>query len=224
MAETLIHIFNKILDFLFPKKCLGCGTRNVFLCDNCLKLLPLIEAPLFGIKIDGVKEIFASTYYESEIVKKAIRLLKYHGIKSLAKPLANLIYLRLGSAILENAVNPNKSLMIPIPLSQNKLRKRGYNQTKLIGQTLSDKLSISFNSNVLYKIRETLSQVEIKDRSKRIENMLGAFMVKNPEAVKGKNIILVDDIVTTGATLKDAARALKQAGAKKIIAVVVAKG
>jgi len=79
-------------------------------------------------------------------------------------------------------------------------------------------------TNVLYKIKETISQVEIKDRNKRLKNIQGVFAVKNSEIIRNKVIILVDDITTTGATLNEAGRVLKQAGGKKIIGLTVAKG
>ncbi len=218
MAEKLIHIFKGFLGLLFPQKCLGCGTKNVILCDKCLNSLP--EAP-----VTEMRGIFAATSYQDEIVKKAIRLLKYHGIKSLAEPLAELIYRRLKEIRfpLGNRISKSDCMIIPIPLSKKRHRERGFNQTELIGRFLSDKMSIRMAANVLYKIKETISQVEIKDREKRLKNLEGAFEVKNAEIIKNKNIILIDDIATTGATLSEARRILKTAGAKKVIGLVVAK-
>jgi len=213
MAEKLIHIFKKILNLLFPQKCIGCGAKNEILCCKCLTKLPP-PPELYGI---GSHKIFAATSYHDEISKKAIWLFKYKGVKILAEPLAELMYRRfLGTHIAD-------SVIIPIPLSKNKLRKRGYNQAELLAKCLSDKLSVKIISDVLYKIKDTSSQVEIKDRKKRLKNLEGAFKVEGPEKIAGKTIILVDDISTTGATLKEAGHVLKNAGAKKIIGLVVAK-
>ena len=85
-------------------------------------------------------------------------------------------------------------------------------------------MSVRFLPDVLYKKKDTVSQVEIKDRKKRLENVKGVFAVKNPEAIKNKVIILIDDVTTTGATLAEASHILKQSGAKKVIGVVVARG
>ncbi len=144
----------------------------------------------------------------------------------MAEPLAELIYKRLREVRLRSEIERSRTsiIIIPIPLSRKRLRQRGYNQSELLGKFLSDKLSVKISSNVLYKTRETISQVEIKDRSKRLKNLQGAFEVKNPETIKNKSVILIDDIITTGATMAEASRVLKKAGAKKVIGLVVAKG
>ncbi|MFH0803848.1 MAG: phosphoribosyltransferase family protein [Candidatus Tagabacteria bacterium] len=224
MAEKLIHIFKEFLGILFPQKCLGCGTKNVILCDKCLNSLPFPEDRPWNLQGRSSGLIFSATSYQDEIVKKAIRLLKYHGIKILAEPFSDLIFKRIVMTLPEFMRDMNKTLIIPIPLSKKRHRERGFNQTELIGRFLSDKMSIRMANNVLYKIKETISQVEIKDREKRLKNLEGAFEVKNAEIIKNKNIILIDDITTTGATLSEARRILKDAGAKKIIGLVVAKG
>ncbi len=226
MAEKLIHIFKGFIEFLFPKKCLGCGVKNVIFCDKCLDSLPFSEEEFGDTKSAFGRQILAATSYKNDVIKKAIRLLKYHGIKILAEPLAELIYRRLWEVRLRSEIERSRTsfIIIPIPLSKKRLRKRGYNQSELLAKFLSDKMSIKMGADVLYKIKETVSQVEIKDREKRLENLQGVFGVKNPELVKNKSVILVDDITTTGATLNEAKRVLTQAGAKKVIGLVVAKG
>jgi len=225
MAVKLIHIFKEFLAFIFPSKCIGCGRKNIIFCDTCLASLPDILSPENAW-------IFSATSYQNDLARKAIKLLKYQSVKILAKPLAELIYARLPNFLKEtrfpsgNRVSKFQSdcLIIPIPLSKKRFRQRGYNQSELIAKILSDKMSVKMVTDVLYKIKETVSQVEIKDREKRLKNLEAAFAIKNPEIVQGRNIILVDDITTTGATLNEARRALKQAGAKKVIGLVVAKG
>lgn len=221
MTEGLIHIFRAILGLIFPQKCLGCGIQGGFLCDKCRVSLP----ECFETGFNNPK-IFSATLYENDIVKKAIRRFKYHGVKSLAEPLGQLVFrrLKMKDAGLKDIGYPSGAIIIPIPLSRKRLRRRGYNQSELMGKFLSDKLSVNMRTDVLYKIKETISQVEIKDRNKRLENLRGAFEVKNPDAIKNKTVILIDDIVTTGATMKEASRVLKNAGAKNVIGLVVAKG
>ena len=145
----------------------------------------------------------------------------------MAKPLAGLIYERL----LEDLSEVEPDIIVPIPLSQQGLRKRGFNQAELIAKHLSDMLStsdvgqknIGCYTNVLYKNKSTISQVEIKDRKKRLKNLNGAFSVKNSELIKNKVILVVDDVSTTGATILEARRALLARGAKEVYGVVVAK-
>lgn len=118
-----------------------------------------------------------------------------------------------------------KPLLIPIPISKKRFRKRGFNQTELIAQQMSFidmGESFTLTTNVLYKIKDTPSQMSIKDKRKRLHNLRGSFVVKNAALVRGKNVILLDDILTTGATLREAKRTLRAAGARKIICFALA--
>lgn len=201
-------VINSFLNLLFPSKCLGCGKENEILCPECLKR---IDYPT----ILKSNNILAATDYNDELAKKAIWLLKYRGIKQIAEPLAELIKQRtLGKIKIKNPV------FIPIPLSPKRLRGRGFNQSELIAKYLSDTII----TNVLYKTKETVSQVSIKDREKRLNNLKGSFAVKNAELIKDKNIILIDDVSTTGTTIGEAKKVLKEAGAKRVIGMVVARG
>ena len=163
-------------------------------------------------------KILAAISYKSKLTKKAIWALKYKGAKKLAEPLAELICEHLCEVRL-----PTASIIIPIPLSKKRLRKRGFNQAELIAKYLSEKLSIPMANNVLYKIRHTIPQVKIKNKQERLKNLKGAFCVKNPEIIKGKNVFVVDDVSTTGATINEARKVLEQAGAKKAIGLVAAR-
>ena len=137
-------------------------------------------------------------------------------------------------SVMKNFQNP---VLIPIPLSLKRYRERGYNQAELIceelvkldsnsnlryGVDVKTKRNFYLEKNVLIKIKETEHQVNIKDRRDRLKNLSDSFSVKNPEIIKGKNIILIDDVLTTGATLTEAKKILKSFGAKKVIAFTVA--
>ena len=116
-------------------------------------------------------------------------------------------------------------LIVSIPISKNKLKKRGYNQAKLIARHLfNSQTDAIWGDSILSKIKETVSQVEIKEKEKRLANIAGSFRVDKPELVKGKKIILIDDVFTTGATINEAKKVLKKAGAKKVVGVVLARG
>ncbi len=216
MISAFIH---SILNFLFPQKCIGCGKKNKILCQECLEK---IDHPTL-LKNDN---IFSASDYNDETVKKAVWMLKYRGIKQIAEPLAELIRKRVGYKI-----KIQDMLVIPIPLSKARMRERGFNQSELIARHLFVKVKPLWNAqgltlceNVLYKIKETPSQVSIKNRGERLNNLKDCFGIKNPELIKDKNIILIDDVSTTGATLREARKVLRNAGAKKIIALVVARG
>jgi len=126
-------------------------------------------------------------------------------------------------------------ILVPVPSEKKKLKWRGFNQAEEIGKELSKFFGIPLITNCLIKIKETLPQVELSDEERR-ENIKGAFLVKDKELIKnpegkpsasygaGKKILLVDDVYTTGSTMEECARILKEAGAKEIIGIVVARG
>lgn len=208
-----MKIFKKILAVLFPQKCLGCKKENEILCPDCLGKISRPDTPyLKGIHIAG--------NYQDLVLKKALWMLKYQGIKQLAKPLAELIRERVWKKL-----ETEGWLIVPIPLSWVKLKHRGYNQAELIARHLFNyQDNILWGGGILSKIRETKSQVEVKDREERLANVVGSFKVEKPELIKGKKIILVDDVRTTGATMSEAKKVLMSAGAKKVVGVVVARG
>lgn len=202
----------KLLKIILPERCLGCQEKNIgYLCSQCLNKI----SPCFDHS-----NVLAAASYKSPVIKKAIWLLKYRRAKKLAEPLAELIFQRIFSP---NSKGLNPHIIIPIPLSKKRLRERGFNQAELIAEFLSQKTAIKVESGVLEKIKHTESQVKAGKREKRLQNLKGTFRVSRPELIRGKNIILVDDVATTGATLSEARRVLKKSGAKEIIPVVVAK-
>ena len=203
-----MKIFNKILAVLFPQKCLGCKKENEILCPDCLGKINRPDTPyLNGIHI--------AANYQDLVLKKALWMLKYQGVKQLAKPLAKLILERVWKKL-----ETENWLIVPIPLSKNKLRRRGYNQAELIAR----ELSANVRADILFKKFHTKSQVEVKNREERLANIIGSFEIKNPEKIKGKKIILIDDVYTTGATMREAKKILISAGVKKVVGIAVARG
>src|SRR3989344_5149607 len=129
-------------------------------------------------------------------------------------------------SIMENFRN---AILIPIPLSSKRYRERGYNQAELLCENLvklDENVNFKLEKNILIKQIDTKHQAHILNRSERLKNIVGSFTIlytgKNIGLIKNKNIILIDDITTTGATLTEARKVFKQAGARKIIAFTVA--
>jgi len=210
-----------VLYFFFPHLCIGCGKEKELLCQKCLKEINRPSLP-------KNKNVFTVADYNDPIVKKAIWLLKYNKVKSIAERLAELAFQRID--ILKET-NKRDFIMIPIPLSCKRLRQRGFNQSYLLAKFLSDRLNqanseMSFTviDNVLYKKIHTANQVSIKNKKERFKNVIGTFAVKNPEMIFKENIILIDDVSTTGATLKEASKTLRASGSGKIFAIVLARG
>ena len=113
-------------------------------------------------------------------------------------------------------------IIIPVPMYKIKKQKRGYNQTELITKNIAKNLKIQEDSKVLLKIKNTRTQSKLNEKQ-RYENIKNVFYIKDNEKIKNKNIILFDDIITTGATINECAKILKQNGASKVIVLAIAK-
>lgn len=213
-------IINTILDILFPSHCLSCGKSGVDLCLACLSECPPAER-------ECAKWIFPIYDYRHPPIKKSIWLLKYKSKKRITKVFAEVMYPRileeLGDLVMfENFKNP---ILIPIPLSPKRFRERGFNQALLLCRELikiDSAGNFSLENKVLLKPKDGEHQARIENRSQRLKNILGSFTVKNANSIKNRNIILIDDVTTTGATLSEARKMLKQSGARKIIAFTIA--
>jgi len=181
----------------------------------------------------AVRGVISLWSYENEIVKKAVRELKYHGKQMLARDLAASLYDKVLETIAEDLsycdplgthADIEKYILIPIPMHPARQRSRGYNQAELLAKEIA-LLGPEFftcETNILVKNRETESQVSVHDREKRLRNIRGSFSVAHPERTAGKNVILIDDVVTTGATLAEARKTLLTAGAKRVLSITVA--
>lgn len=219
----LQRLLNKILGFVFPKLCLGCGESGDYLCPACLAVLPRPAA-------ETAADVIAAFDYNDARVKKAIWLLKYRGVREVAAVLAQAVFDRAAELIAElNGFAPGRIepwLVVPIPLAPRRRRNRGFNQARELAVRFCalEPRGFVLAENLLIKNRETPSQVAIKDRGKRLSNLRGAFAVARPELVARKNILLLDDVITTGGTMKEAKKVLREAGAGQIIAAAVAHG
>nr|QGT50790.1 hypothetical protein Elusimicrob2101_0530 [uncultured Elusimicrobia bacterium] len=147
-----------------------------------------------------------------------VHALKYGGADYLAKEMGKLMAVRF-CTYPELA---EAETVMPVPLFPKRLRKRGYNQSELLAVSLACETGLACDVCSLVRTRDTVSQTTL-GRKGRLSNMTGAFVCKNPSAVKGKVILLVDDVATTGATLEGCAAALKAAGAKKVFAYTFAR-
>ncbi len=162
--------------------------------------------------------------YQDKLVKTMIWQFKYEPfLKILAPILAFLIITHFvktkNNLFLANGEN---SLLLPVPLSKKKKSERGYNQSEVLAFELSLALKIPLLKNALAKIKNTPSQVGLSFEQ-RAQNIQGAFLIKNPLSLKNKNILLVDDVFTTGATMEECARVLKMAGAASVWGIAIAR-
>lgn len=213
-------IKNSILDLLFPVKCLGCGIKNEILCNNCVAKIPITER-------ETGKDIVAMFDYRDPLIRKAIWELKYHHKRYLGQKLGQLLYEFLIEDIsdLKSIVSGRSIYVIPVPISNKKTKLRGYNQALSIAKgfcDMTDKEILELKNNIIFKKRDTLPQAKITNRKRRLENVHGVFDIKNPEIIKGRTIIVIDDVTTTGGTISEIIKLLKKSGAKKVLGFTVA--
>lgn len=224
--------FKPLLNLIFPTRCLGCrkSTGGEIACGDCLSVVSLNRTLFCGkcrLRLATNRKIChknhpfalgAATSYSNEFAKELIHYLKFKFVKSAADALGELLakYARGAGLALESSV------VIPLPLSAKRLRERGFNQSELIAESFAKRAGLAAPAGMLFRIRDSKPQSESKSAEERKENVRAAFAVKSPALVAGRNILLVDDVITSGATMFEAAKALKSAGAKRIVALVAA--
>ena len=180
------------------------------MCEDCLASIEPL-APAEQIESDWVRGFGA---YEGNL-RRLIHLLKYDGMRPLARPLAA----RLGALLAET---PPVDLIVPVPLNRWRLWSRGFNQAELLAAELSRLSGVPFAAGVLRRRRATRSQTGLSIEQRR-ENVRGAFEVRRPQRIAGRSVALLDDVITTGATLAACAEALKQAGATRVVGLALAR-
>jgi ComF family protein len=244
-----IKIKNLILDIFFPKFCFNCEKEGDYLCQDCQELLE-ISGFHRNYSTQNLDDLYFAVDYKNPLIKKLIQRFKYEPfVKKLAKSLSYLIITHFqlmdnkpnflpqpepqrrvekNEHVLREALDPRTSngadfILIPVPLDKKRLRWRGFNQAEELSKELDGFFRVPLILNCLIKIKETFPQIKLSDKERK-ENVRGVFLIKDRELIKNKNILLVDDVYTTGATMEECAIVLKKAGAKDIIGVVVARG
>ena len=214
------------LDLAFPAACSGCGREGEPLCSACL---PALDARLrlpggtpIGLPADLPVPLLQLEWCApfGGAVRSALHDLKYAGERRLARPLGQAVARRWRS------VGVGATLVVPVPVHAERERHRGYDQAALIAAVVAAELGLPFVRG-LERGRATIAQFEL-DRADRAENVAGAFRLRRPEseavgAISGRWVLLVDDVVTTGATLAACAAALAAAGAMAVSAITVAR-
>jgi len=206
------------MQLFFPHNCMGCGSdvlsKDSMLCLRCNSSLPYTGYE--SIENNPIENIFrgrvtikeaASTFYFSKghLVQHLIHQLKYKGNKDVGQYLGAL----MGKTLLQSNRFSNIEYLVPLPLYADKEFKRGFNQSTVICNGMSDTMQIPVMNNNVIRQRYTDTQTK-KHRAERWENVEGSFAVKDPIKLHGKNVLLVDDVITTGATLEACAQCLQQ--------------
>ncbi|MBL7713282.1 MAG: ComF family protein [Chitinophagaceae bacterium] len=229
MKKIATSIWNGLLDFIYPRLCLGCNKvllqQESVLCIGCTEQLPhthyhhIHDNATFQ-RLEGRFGIGHATsfgyYTKGGLLQYLLQELKYKGNKSVGTFLGKSLH-----AALRNVDwLAEAGLVVPVPLHRQKQKYRGFNQSALIGQELAAGRGLPFLAENLVRIVDTGTQTA-KSRMQRVENMKNAFVVKDRPAFAQQHILLIDDILTTGATIEHCALALEEAGAAKISVVTV---
>ncbi|MGB9637286.1 MAG: ComF family protein [Microgenomates group bacterium] len=237
-----------LLDFVFPRHCVGCGKKGQYFCAECTRTIkrvkqicPVCERPTpFGQthdycrtknSLDGLVSLFA---YEG-IIREAIHKLKYKFVTDLEEEFWKIIQSDLEKRgeemiALNKFVEEDKPVIVPVPLHRLKENWRGFNQSSLFGKRLANHFNLSFSDKLIVRTKNVLSQTKFTQKE-REENVKGIFSispkVRRPLSLNIHNslfnILLVDDVWTTGATLKEAGKTLKLAGTKKVWGFTIAR-
>jgi competence protein ComFC len=197
---------DNLLSLLFPKKCFICAKDGESLCVSCLhSICPPIETP---------HHFISSRYSYRDIrIKKIIHAIKFFHRKDLIAPIAKELLIHL----------PEKNtslILIPIPMTFVRRLLRGYNQSELLARTLSKLSGVPVDSKILSRKKSTLRQVKSGSRKERLRNQKNTFIVN--KSLEDKEVIIIDDVTTTGATLLEAKRVLLNAGAQNVHAITIA--
>lgn len=203
-------MYKKLINLLFPELCFGCGIELVyeekFICIACAHDLPVTNFHVNN------SQIIKDQFYGSAIIENATALFFYHKKGVIQRLIHYLKYknqedigtyfgMRLGVELMDLENYRSIDVVIPVPLHKKRLKKRGYNQVSKFGKELAKYLKAEFNDNNLLRIANTSSQT-IKNRLSRWQNVTTIFHVNNCEILRGKHILLVDDVITTGATIR----------------------
>ena len=247
MKSAVKAASSSLFSILFPSDCRIChapltNIATLPVCEPCLAQIVPLDGPL--CQICGEKLFHASAEAEDKplcgicrrvgahfrraaaygayegALRDLIHLFKYNGIRPAGKALGGLLNQTVAAMAL-----PDSVIVVPVPLWSGKRTARGFNQAEAIARSFMDfqsPSSIQLDTSILVRTRETASQTGLT-RHQRRDNVRGAFAVVNPAKVKGRSILIVDDVMTTGTTAGECARVLRRAGAKEVFVATVAR-
>lgn len=215
----LSQLLQRALDILLPRPPIETLSPEVFLekSEKALRVPP--DTP--------TNDVYALFSYHTPLIKETVRALKYKGSRHAAKLLAHALYPLVLEYISDTILfdGDQKVLLVPIPLSKKRLRERGYNQTQVLAEEVAmllEDTDVLLTPNVLVKTRDTKPQTETSSREERLKNVVGCFSVPDEAHVAGKHIIVLDDVTTTGATIREALDVLRRAGARRVVGFAIA--
>lgn len=235
------QVYNWLSDLIFPLRCIGCGKFGEYVCRGCLGSIsikknfecigckrntPLGQTCFLCAKTSSVDQLLIVADYKNSLVEKSIKFFKYRFIRDIEKPLSILMKKYLKWLTLDKKFNvfENNPLLVPVSLHPRRLNWRGFNQSELLAKDIANTFQMEMAGEVIERTVNTIPQADIKEKEKRLKNLKDVFSVRNKDKIFGREVLLIDDVCTTGATLNECANGLKANGASKVIALVIARG
>lgn len=234
LTKTITSHLNDLLLLAFPNNCLVCSAALMHdekdICFSCVDSFPETsyhlsnDNPVAQHFWGRVPLAHAAAYLyvrDGNVSQTMIHLLKYKEKKKVGIKLGRLYGYKIKEA---ESLYPKIDLIVPVPLHANRKRQRGYNQSDMFAQGLSEILGVPYEPNAMKRVVETVSQTK-RSRYERWENVEGIFELAEPDKVKGKHVLLVDDVITTGATIESAVTGLlKGEGVTVSVAAIASAG
>lgn len=221
-------VFLALADFVFPQVCIGCGKMGRHVCENCLSGFPPARPKCLSCGRKNPFGVYCNKCYREAkpknviaryafvgALRELVHQFKYEDCTILQKPLGQEM-----SKVVTRIPGYKEYAITYIPLAKKRRLRRGYNQAELLAEAVSRELTLPLK-DLLARVDTVESQVEVVDPKERKRNIKDVFNVKDNVEIPQK-VILIDDVVTTGATLEEATRVLKEAGAKDVYVVALA--
>ena len=218
-------------ELLFPKRCVECGAVGRYLCANCLNRVKVQDTQkcpscckpsVYGLTHSRCVKSFGmnglvSVFEYGGVVKRMVGKIKYKYVKEMYVDLVELL-VSMGEF---EPLEKGSWVVVGVPLHKRRLRKRGFNQADLLAEKMADYFGWKYLSEILIRKTYTKPQVELSGEE-RLLNVRGKFLVNQKQLIKGKDVLLVDDVWTTGATMRECGKVLKRVGVKQVWGLVVA--
>ena len=243
-TRTVYHTW--LVDLVFPIRCIGCRRFDPkgpsrYLCGTCASAIPICgsgecigctEPSKIGATCEqcrtglALDQLLASARFQDPLVQSILKTLKYQFVPDMAAACHFVLKKYLKALHAKSNWSPldKLPLIVPVPLTRQRLNWRGFNQAELIAKGVADAFQLELHTGLLGRIKNTIPQVELSGPDERQKNVSGIFRCTQPDQIAGRNILLIDDVCTTGATLNECARVLKASGARFVSALVVARG
>lgn len=211
------HFFESIINLFFPPKCPFCGKvlDAVGVCSKCEKDLPWIPEEQVAVTENGL--ICAAPLWYEGLVRETLLRFKFRGGSALAEPLGELL-----ARCAAERFSGEFDLVTWVPVSRKRLKKRGYDQSRLLAEAACCHWDTK-PVQLLVKVQDNPAQSGLQGEAARRANVLGVYDPAEPELIRGRRILLVDDIHTTGATLSECARVLRDNGAASVLCLTAAR-